>query len=72
MHASTWLPWTFFGPMLLAIVSGISYQWTQIGWLASVAKLGLATCVLVAILAFAASFMANRKVRRRAHDDAQH
>lgn len=65
LHSSSWLPWVFFGPLFLALLSGSLYQFTGIALFATLAKTGLALTLLAAALAFLASFRANSRVKIR-------
>lgn len=62
LRASTWFPWTFFGPLLLTVVSGALFELTRMEMFATLAKLGMVASALVALLAFFAS----RAARKRA------
>lgn len=68
-HASSWLPWIFFGPLLVAIVSGTAYQLTREPLLATVAQAALALCLLAGTAAFiAARHATKRKASADEHD----
>lgn len=56
MQGSTWLPWLFFGPLLVAMASGIAYQFTRLPWLAMLAQLALGVLALVTVTAFIANY----------------
>lgn len=47
------IPWLFVGPLLVAIISNLAYQITQIGWVANVAM--VATCLAALALLVAAA-----------------
>lgn len=69
MHASSWLPWIFFGPLLIAVSSGVAYSVTRIALLATLAQVALAVTFLVGILAFWAARKAQKSVSADANPD---
>lgn len=56
MRGSTIIPWLFFGPLLVMIVSKVVYDVTGWAWAAVVAQVALAVVILVMLAAFAVHF----------------
>lgn len=62
MRGSTIIPWLFFGPLLVTIVSKVVYDITGWAWAAVVAQVALAVVILVMLTAFAVHF--HRSIKR--------
>lgn len=65
LSSSTWLPWLFFGPLLVMMVAYIAHDLTGAAWLARVAQGALAFVVLVGV----AGFLSARRRAPAAEDD---
>jgi len=55
LHASAWLPWIFFGPLLVAVGNGLAYQLTRVSLFATLAQVAMALTLIVGVLAFVAA-----------------